>query len=646
MIIARLTQNTQLIMLMINVNKALRHTFIVSLSFTFFWGRIVLAQPLNELRAVKITNVDSQVMFDDERIAEAMDYLASIGMNTVVPVVWNSNSANGDYPLYPSAVFEKYFGTNIHPRFTGRDVLERIIIEAHRNGMEVLPWFEMGFSTSYSQNGGHILQKYPDWALRDKNGKLVVKNGFDWMSNIHPGPQNLLLEMTEEIVSTYDVEGVEYSDRIPAMPYEGGYEPFTVSLYQQEHGGNSPPDDPKDPTWLRWRADKLNDWFRRVHIAVKKHGAYLTVAASPSLFPWSYAEYLQDSATWMKNGIADEVIPQLYRYNITDYVKELNLSLPHYPNAPKGYYAGVLMKVGSYLISADFLAKTIEANRARGVQGEVYFFYEGLRAQNNLLGDLLQKTAYNKPALVPTRGGMVFRPPAIFHEALKPLSGNWQTLTTTGYKNKALFGSISTNAQLDYTFKIPFTAWFDVYVHQTPQTNQSKKARFTLKGAHEQVVKEVDQTELGVKGWQKIGTAFLEKGEHTVIRLEKGESSESALVAGEAMVMINRKKSPDVLVSTHEEKPQNSTSNTLSAFPNPTSGATTIRFTLEKGSPVHLSVYDLTGRLLQNLFVGQFPVGTHEHLWTPKDHLPSGVYLLRLYTNQAVRQSKLVYLRP
>lgn len=631
---------------MIKACKIFQHTFIGCLLLLFLGNGIALAQLQSELRAVKITNVDSQVMFDDDRIAEAMDYLASIGVNTVVPVVWNANSANGDYPLYPSAVFEKYFGTKIHPRFEGRDVLERIIIEAHRNGMEVLPWFEMGFSTSYTQNGGHILQKYPDWALHDKSGKLVVKNGFDWMSNIHSGPQNLLLEMTEEIVSTYDVEGVEYSDRIPAMPYEGGYEPFTVSLYQKEHGGNSPPDDPKDPTWLRWRADKLNDWFQRVRVAVKKHGAYLTVAASPSLFPWSYMEYLQDSATWMKNGIVDEIIPQLYRYNITDYVKELNLSLPHYPDAPNGYYAGVLMKVGSYLISTEFLTKTIEANRARGVQGEVFFFYEGLRAQNNLLGNLLQKTAYNKPALVPARGGVVFRPPATFPEPLKPLSGNWQPLTTTGYKNKALFGSISTNAQLDYIFRIPFTAWFDVFVHQTPQTNQSRKALFSLKGAHEQVVKAFDQTDFGVKGWQKIGTVFLEKGERTVIRLEKGEASESTLVAGEAMVMINRRKSPDVLVNTHKEKPQNSISNTFFAFPNPTSGATTIRFSLDNGSPVQISVYDLTGRHLQNLLEGQFPAGTHEHLWTPTDRLPPGIYLIRLSTNQAMWQYKLLHLRP
>jgi len=40
-----------------------------------------------EFRAVKLTNVDSRVLFSDEAIAEAMDYLASIGINVILPVV-------------------------------------------------------------------------------------------------------------------------------------------------------------------------------------------------------------------------------------------------------------------------------------------------------------------------------------------------------------------------------------------------------------------------------------------------------------------------------------------------------------------------------------------------------------------------------
>jgi uncharacterized lipoprotein YddW (UPF0748 family) len=119
-------------------------------------GNQLFSQSLQEFRAVKITNVDSDILFDDKKIAEGMNYLASIGINVILPVVWNSSGADGDYTLYPSAVMENYFGRAMHPAFPReRDPLKRVINEAHRNGMEVLPWFEMGFSTSYSQNGGH-----------------------------------------------------------------------------------------------------------------------------------------------------------------------------------------------------------------------------------------------------------------------------------------------------------------------------------------------------------------------------------------------------------------------------------------------------------------------------------------------------------
>jgi uncharacterized lipoprotein YddW (UPF0748 family) len=77
---------------------------------------LLLSQPVKSFRAVKITNVDSDVMFSDQKIAEAMDYLASIGINVILPVVWNGSGADGVYTLYPSKVMERLFaGPCIRP---------------------------------------------------------------------------------------------------------------------------------------------------------------------------------------------------------------------------------------------------------------------------------------------------------------------------------------------------------------------------------------------------------------------------------------------------------------------------------------------------------------------------------------------------
>jgi uncharacterized lipoprotein YddW (UPF0748 family) len=113
-----------------------------------------------EVRGVWITNVDSDVLSSREKIAEAMDYLASRGFNVVFPVVWNKG-----FTLYPSRTMRREFGAQLDQynlsdlpfKSQNRDPLRELIIEAHRNGMEVIPWFEFGFSSSYSQNGGHLI---------------------------------------------------------------------------------------------------------------------------------------------------------------------------------------------------------------------------------------------------------------------------------------------------------------------------------------------------------------------------------------------------------------------------------------------------------------------------------------------------------
>ena len=60
------------------------------------------------------------------------------------------------------------------------------------------------------------------------------------------------------------------------------------------------------------------------------------------------------------------------------------------------------MKLGSYCISPEYLVQAIEYNRQLGIQGEVFFFYEGLRENNNTLAKVLRNGPYAKSASFPT----------------------------------------------------------------------------------------------------------------------------------------------------------------------------------------------------------------------------------------------------
>lgn len=343
-----------------------------------------------ETRGVWITNTDSQVLRDKQSIAEAIDFLALTGFNVVFPVVWNRGVT-----LYPSQVMWENFGIEIDPRYVGRDPLAELIGEAHRVGIKVIPWFEYGFASSYNLNGGPLLAKKPEWAARDCTGNLLKKNGFEWMNALAPQVQDFLLSLVLEVVKNYDVEGIQGDDRLPALPCEGGYDKGTVERYRKAFNQN-PPQNPKHPQWLQWRADILTEFLARLYQEVKAINPDLLVSMAPNIYDWGFKEYLQDSQAWLERGLVDLIHPQIYRRDFESYRQIVDRLVTEQFTAeqlPK-LAPGILVKLGSYRISPEYLLQAINYNRYRGIQGEVFFFYEGLREDNDALSQVLRSGDY------------------------------------------------------------------------------------------------------------------------------------------------------------------------------------------------------------------------------------------------------------
>jgi uncharacterized lipoprotein YddW (UPF0748 family) len=334
------------------------------------------AGPDIPLRGVWLTNVDSDVLLSRSNIDAAVERCASIGINTIFVVTWNKAMTT-----FPSATVKAVTGMEIDTLYTGRDPLKELIESAHARGIKVVAWFEFGFSSSFKQNGGTLLRLRPEWTARNADGNMVVKNGFEWMNGFHPAVQDFMLGMIMEVVRKYDVDGIQGDDRLPAMPSESGYDPYTVERYKSEHHGAQPPKKHKDPAWVQWRADILNTFMERIYTSVKAEKPGLSVMMSPSVYPWSKEEYLQDWPTWMKNGWVDRVIPQIYRYSLKQYTETIDEILASQIESHKldRFTPGILLKVGTYYPSRQLLESMISENRKRGVNGEVFFFYEGLK---------------------------------------------------------------------------------------------------------------------------------------------------------------------------------------------------------------------------------------------------------------------------
>lgn len=495
---------------------------------------------LRELRGVWITNVDSDVMSSHAKIAEAMDYLKSIGINTVYPVVYN-----GGVTLYPSGVMEREFGIAISKRFAGRDPLAEIIVEAHRNGMEVVPWFEYGFACSYQLGGGFILERHPEWAAIDQEGRLAKKNGFEWLNAFDPVVQEHLTSLIVEVATNYDVDGIQGDDRLPALPSLAGYDAKTVARYKAETG-KEPPADYKDPAWVQWRADLLTDFLARLRERVHAANPSLIISMSPSIYDWCLYEYLQDSKAWMERGLVDSLHPQCYRYKVPEYKALIDdmAGKQFTPEQLQRVFPGVLIKVGrSYIAPEGDLLEEIAYNRTRGINGEVFFFYEGLRLNNNALGEALRSGPYGRPAISPLREAPSWRPQAL---AIAPqqahLEGKWSPV------GDALVSGGSPTARLVYEIVVPVPAEYDVYTMIPPATGGSPNAVYTKAAAAASKAVPFDQSVLATGQWEFVGRWRIGDGNPDKLVLQYGDGkTDTPLVAGPLMLLLNRRQSPGAI---------------------------------------------------------------------------------------------------
>ena len=81
-------------------------------------------------------------------------------------------------------------------------------------------------------------------------------------------------------------------------------------------------------------------------------------------------------------------------------------------------------------------------------------------------------------------------------------------------------------------------------------------------------------------------------------------------------------------------------------IPNPVSQSTIISFTLFQPENIHAAVYDITGRLIRNLFDGHLNKGEHQLNWDVSDAaVESGLYFLNLTSENFSRSCKLVVVK-
>ncbi len=327
----------------------------------------------SELRGVWMTNVDSDVLFKSNQLTTAVQELARLNFNTLYPAVWNWG-----YTTYPSAVMQATMGDAVDPRpdtLRGRDMLAELVTQAHQNKLAVLPWFEFGFMTP---EDSALAQRHPDWLTQQQDGTQFWMEGRwsrVWLNPFKPEVQQFIQDLVVEIVTKYDVDGIQFDDHF-GLPAEFGYDDFTVNLYRQETG-KTPPNNAQDPAWIRWRADKITEFTKRLFRAVKAKKPNVTFALSPNNYEFSLNHSLQDWRNWEQAGFIEELVLQVYRDSPASFLAELNRPevVAARRHIPVG--VGVLSGLKQRTVSSAQIQAQVQTVRLQKM-GMAFFFYETL----------------------------------------------------------------------------------------------------------------------------------------------------------------------------------------------------------------------------------------------------------------------------
>lgn len=326
--------------------------------------------PRQEIRGVWLTNNDFDILRNRAKVQDTISQLQRLNFNTIYPVVWNDG-----YTKYPSTVTQKMGIPYFFRGTEGQDVIADIIAQGRRQGLLVIPWFEFGFMAPLTSE---LASTHPDWLTQKRDGtqtSISAAGEVAWLNPFHPEVQQFITDLVVEIITNYNADGIQFDDHM-SLPVDFGYDKYTINLYTQETG-NPPPPNPQAQAWVQWRADKITAFMVQLNQAVKARKPNAIFAVSPNYYDFAYKFQLQDWLNWVRLGIVDELVVQVYRNDLSSFVS--TISTPEIREAQQLIPTGIGIMTGlrNRPVSIQQIQSQVRTAQERGL-GAVFFYYESL----------------------------------------------------------------------------------------------------------------------------------------------------------------------------------------------------------------------------------------------------------------------------
>ncbi|MBF2074498.1 MAG: family 10 glycosylhydrolase [Synechococcales cyanobacterium C42_A2020_086] len=285
-----------------------------------------LAQP--EIRAMWLDRGTIVQAGSRQGLARIFDRLAAAGINTVF-----FETVNAGYPIYPSRVAPQQ-----NPLTRQWDPLQAAVELAHERGMELHAWVWTFAAGNQVHNRllnlpdsypGPVLAAHPDWASYDDRGNLIppgqTKPFYD---PAHPEVRRYLLRLFEEIITRYDVDGLQLDYiRYPFQdPRQGGhthgYGRAARQQFQQLTGidpitlspGGTPAQRQQWQQWTEFRIQQVSSFVAETSRLVRRLRPELILSTAVFALPEQQRlqEIQQHWEVWARHGDIDLVVLMSY----------------------------------------------------------------------------------------------------------------------------------------------------------------------------------------------------------------------------------------------------------------------------------------------------------------------------------------------
>lgn len=358
-------------------------TLILATSIVFF-PQIKSSAQEDKVRAVWVStvfNIDwpsdsskGNAQAQKNEFVRMLDRLKSAGINTIMLQVRPESDAFYKSKINP---WSRYL-TGVQGRDIGYDPLSFAINETHKRGMKLHAWFNPYRASIYpdksSTSPDNPMNIHPDWVI-NFNKKWYYDPG-------KPEVTQYIVDTIKEVAENYDIDGVHFDDYFypgPAFP-----DSDTFAKYGSGNIDN-------------WRRNNINNMVKRVHDMIQQTKPKVKFGISPAGI-WrnkkndhngsntnggeSYAKQYADTRYWIKNGLIDYVVPQVYwRINHpkadyrtlikwwSDQVKNTNVEL----YIGEGIYKHGQKEYAGENVAAE-IKEQLRLNRQhKEIAGEVFF---------------------------------------------------------------------------------------------------------------------------------------------------------------------------------------------------------------------------------------------------------------------------------